>query len=828
MEYLESQGWKDGDYLDKRQINDAAWEYYNQNKTKIRTELLKEINRLLSCSCERLTYVIPKQAVCILEVMLKDYPDHLELRTALANAKQQKYLRDFKISDDGTRLFSYLGDDTQIIIPSGIISICSGAFAECAEIEEVSFPASLGEIENRAFLNCTKLCKVTVNGSVPVIAENAFLGCINLSDAPGFILSMEHCTLPDGEIDTEHGLFRYQKPGVLSDYTEKKGTSSYVLSIPSGTYRIDSRYLNCGAQAEEVFFPDTVENLDGVRFSKKLRNCHLPKSLTAVPHNLFWRNETIKAITLPDRVVIIEKEAFYECKSLTSIYMPTDLTYICESAFENCSSLESVKFSESLKSIENRAFFGCKKIKSVEIPDSVTECAKEAFRSCTNLETVRIGNGLKQISSALFQACGKLKTVILSNSVEEICKNAFSKCKKLTKIEMPAAMHSLEANAFEDCIGLETIVLHSPLSKVEPSAMKGCTALKTIQLAGKEIAVSSPEEAVDALLGKVIVKQAPVCAMRIENNILLAGPHNESDIVIPDEIVGIAKDAFAECNHIVSLQIGLGLTDITAELFQIPSLQKITAADNHPCYISRDGVLFSKDSKTLICYPPAKPDNAYTVPDGTESLGAWAFANCQNLKTLIMPQDIDTITIHENTFFQSISIESFCFLYPACFGGNFLLIARSTSSGYPFKGCKVKSLLYSGEYGCFEVPCTAGKLVEKQQQVQRGFQLLENHNYEQFFEADPWRSAIDTNIMLPLLAAYFAVTKDQTALPYVTENLPKLMQKAIANGDAAFVKAVLETGSLLSEKDISKFAKAADKAGYSDLKRLFEQASETV
>jgi len=52
-------------------------------------------------------------------------------------------------------------------------------------------------------------------------------------------------------------------------------------------------------------------------------------------------------------------------------------------------------------------------------------------------------------------------------------------------------------------------------------------------------------------------------------------------------------------------------SDIEEEHYM--NLTTITVAPDNPVYASRDGVLFDKEGKTLLCYPTGRK-GAYTIP----------------------------------------------------------------------------------------------------------------------------------------------------------------------------------------------------------------------
>ncbi|MDO4634055.1 MAG: leucine-rich repeat domain-containing protein, partial [Eubacteriales bacterium] len=61
-----------------------------------------------------------------------------------------------------------------------------------------------------------------------------------------------------------------------------------------------------------------------------------------------------------------------------------------------------------------------------------------------------------------------------------------------------------------------------------------------------------------------------------------------------------------------------------------------------------EGVLYNKTEKKIICYPRSKEDNFYKVPEGTLSIGDAAFAYCNSLTSIELP---DSVTIIENWAF---------------------------------------------------------------------------------------------------------------------------------------------------------------------------------
>ena len=74
--------------------------------------------------------------------------------------------------------------------------------------------------------------------------------------------------------------------------------------------------------------------------------------------------------------------------------------------------------------------------------------------------------------------------------------------------------------------------------------------------------------------------------------------------------------------------------DCTVVTYEVP--------EDHPLYQAIDGVLFSKDGKTLLSYPGGRTDEHYNVPAGVEHIWPYAFGT-DYLKTISLPIGLKTI-----------------------------------------------------------------------------------------------------------------------------------------------------------------------------------------
>lgn len=82
---------------------------------------------------------------------------------------------------------------------------------------------------------------------------------------------------------------------------------------------------------------------------------------------------------------------------------------------------------------------------------------------------------------------------------------------------------------------------------------------------------------------------------------------------------------------------------------------KIIVDEANEAYCSIDGVLFSKDKKTLICYPCGKEGEEYWVPKEVEIIETEAFLNVEHLERIHLPKNL--IEIKEDAFVDCLKLD---------------------------------------------------------------------------------------------------------------------------------------------------------------------------
>ena len=105
----------------------------------------------------------------------------------------------------------------------------------------------------------------------------------------------------------------------------------------------------------------------------------------------------------------------------------------------------------------------------------------------------------------------------------------------------------------------------------------------------------------------------------------------------------------------VNVVIPDNVCDVDAVVFNVEhDIESFTVDENNPWLCAVDGVLYSKDKSTLICYPKAKQGD-YTVPAGTKKIANRAFLYNAGVTGLNLPDGLESIGDGAILFTQNLT-----------------------------------------------------------------------------------------------------------------------------------------------------------------------------
>lgn len=103
-------------------------------------------------------------------------------------------------------------------------------------------------------------------------------------------------------------------------------------------------------------------------------------------------------------------------------------------------------------------------------------------------------------------------------------------------------------------------------------------------------------------------------------------------VTIPDSVTRVGKNPFRDC----------------------PTFHAVKVSPRHPTLRTENGVLYDRETRTLICYPCYLEAESFTVPKGIARIGAYAFSGAEKLRSVWVPDTV--LTIEEGAFSQCAAL----------------------------------------------------------------------------------------------------------------------------------------------------------------------------
>ena len=123
------------------------------------------------------------------------------------------------------------------------------------------------------------------------------------------------------------------------------------------------------------------------------------------------------------------------------------------------------------------------------------------------------------------------------------------------------------------------------------------------------------------------------------------GNESITAVTLPDGVESLPYRAFYSCSSLRSIDLNQvrDLGDLSTgwtRLGLTTSLETIKVADDNPAFIVSDGILFSRDMKTLLLYPPLRPGKTYVIPDTVTTLWSNAFNETREIEEVTLSPGI--------------------------------------------------------------------------------------------------------------------------------------------------------------------------------------------
>lgn len=366
---------------------------------------------------------------------------------------------------------------------------------------------------------------------------------------------------------------------------------------------------------------------------------------------------------------------FQNCRKITSVTLPEDLIVINRNAFEGCKALEKINFSDKVTHIKSEAFKNCCALNKITIPDSVISIDQHAFAGCLIEEVISCDRVKKLVWNALDKREVALNKFLNSENINDPLVVAYIKShydsffdellinttdiglknfvtlKKISLDDLENYIEKAENNIEIKSILLEYKTEHYPAAKLEE--IQQDKEDKAFGL--KDFSLSD---------WRKVFKISPTS----EGYEITGYKETKTEVIIPAIIAGspvsIGKKAFMDCTYITSVTILNGVTKIGFDAFNgcenladiaIPdSVTEIGDCAFCECYklATDNGLVIVRD----VLYDFISSDSNAIIPNGVKKIGVGAFQNCNSLVNISIPDSV--LEIGDLAFARCTSLTS--------------------------------------------------------------------------------------------------------------------------------------------------------------------------
>ena len=538
---------------------------------------------------------------------------------------------------------AYLKIDDSHAAVCGVLSMRENGvlgIPETVKIDGNDYTVSI--IGSQAFSNNNgKL--LTLPQTIDSIAANAYYGNFRLvylkSTTPPRLGSYNYNNVyvPSSVLNT----YQNNAQWVSSSYYKKyiHGTDGIICN-DSIIYNINERYSTAELCSWMKKSTDIIEVPKAVTLEGSVY------SITSLREYAFSDYYYVKTFRIPESISIIGNYAIPPSSNLTVIAeainppiiggnqyrLQSQTLYVKSAAYENYTTAETWRDFGNIVAIDegDDQFYYAKAGNGKAI---VTGVKTSTNTEVEIPETVVIdGESLKvvQIGSKLFMNNHYIQKVKLPNTIEEIGDMAFYGT-SLQQITIPASVKNIGERAFAINVDYNT---YNYLNKIQVRA-------------GNENYMDRNENLLLSKDGKTLL-QAAQRGGEIstwwgydENDIY--GEHESNPL---DGVETIAAGALDGC-QIYRIKLPSSLKNADASMLMYMSyLEEINVDENHQNLCSVDGVLFSKDTTTIVYFPYNKSYNYdyrnYELPTEVQRIGKFAFYNSR-FENLTLSDSLKTI-----------------------------------------------------------------------------------------------------------------------------------------------------------------------------------------
>ena len=335
----------------------------------------------------------------------------------------------------------------EVVLGKGLTAVDEYSFAGCTGLKQITIPENIQSIDAQAFAGCVNLTDIYIPATVTGIAEDAFLNCDNVTihaDEGSVAAQFAQKLAEQKSRDPLVTAAPVQTPTAVSGPDTQATTEPVSTATPAPAAtpvpgNVLGSTIIVGNHALVMVHPGEEKVQQGYTEPEAGQETGEEQDITAetengkVPEWIYYRNQSVGAVTIPEGTTEIGRFAFSR------------------------SSLRTVTIPEGVTTIDYAAFYHCDNLDNVVLPDTVTTVGAKAFTHTgwlNHFEENSMDDFL--ISGDILIAYkGNLPEVVIPDGVRVIAEEAFRNHTELKKVHLPASVTDIGNDAFPE--GIEII-----------------------------------------------------------------------------------------------------------------------------------------------------------------------------------------------------------------------------------------------------------------------------------------------------------------------------------------------------------------------------------
>lgn len=335
----------------------------------------------------------------------------------------------------------------EVVLGKGLTTVDEYSFAGCTGLKQITIPENIQSIDAQAFAGCVNLTDIYIPATVTGIAEDAFLNCDNVTihaDEGSVAAQFAQKLAEQKNRDPLVTAAPVQTPTAVSRPDTQATTEPVSTATPAPVAtpvpgNVLGSTIIVGNHALVMVHPGEEKVQQGYTEPEAGQETGEEQDITAetengkVPEWMYYRNQSVSAVTIPEGTTEIGRFAFSR------------------------SSLRTVTIPEGVTVIDYAAFYHCDNLDNVVLPDTVNTVGAKAFTHTGWLDDFE-ENSMDDflISGDILVAYkGNLPEVVIPDGVRVIAEEAFRNHTELKKVHLPASVTDIGNDAFPE--GIEII-----------------------------------------------------------------------------------------------------------------------------------------------------------------------------------------------------------------------------------------------------------------------------------------------------------------------------------------------------------------------------------